>query len=61
MTLHDALFFEVRDDYVTRAVPIIIEELEAPVPELQDYKFPMELEVGQCWEDPAGEVVWKGK
>jgi DNA polymerase-1 len=61
MSLHDALFFEVREDKVESIAGMIIDELEAPVPEMDNYAFPVKMVGGKRWEDPEGAVLWKGK
>jgi len=61
MSLHDALFGEVRADMKDVVMQAIIEEAEAPVPELANYGFPIELELGQCWDDANVQLIHKGK
>jgi len=61
MSLHDALFFEVREKALDRVVSMIIEELEAPVPEMKNYCFPVKIIAGRCWEDKEGTVIWRGR
>ena len=60
MSLHDALYFEVKDDMLEEVAGIIVEEMERPVPEMGLYKFPVELSAGKCWKDPNGKVLHKG-
>jgi len=61
MSLHDALFGEVREEIADDVMKAIIEEAESPIPELADYRFPIELELGRCWGDPELKLVHKGK
>ena len=60
MTLHDALFFEIKEDSLDKVAKIIVEEMEAPVPEL-NYGFPTEVTVGKRWKDENEVVYHKGK
>ena len=60
MTLHDALFFEIKEDSMDKVGKIIVEEMEAVVPEL-DYGFPTEVTVGKKWKDENEIVFHKGK
>ena len=61
MSQHDALFFEVKEDKIEKIASMIIEEVESPVEELDNYSFPFKIDVGRCWEDAKRRLIWEGK
>ena len=61
MSLHDALFFEIRKDVIDEVRPAICEVMERPVPEFSDYRFPVEFQQGSAWESEDFVVTYKGK
>jgi DNA polymerase-1 len=58
MTLHDALFLEVSEDELDEVCKIVKEEMERPVPELDGLLLPVNITVGDCWED-IHSYTWK--
>ena len=52
-THHDALYLEASPESVVQAVKVLKEEMERPVPQLNNGVFPVEWGVGRCWGDES--------
>lgn len=50
-TVHDSLAYEVRDEYVDWFIRVLRQVGERPVPELDNYSFPMDIGVGKTWTE----------
>ena len=53
ISLHDGLYFEVEERNWEESAAIIKQEMERPVPEMNDFVVPVSLSVGRFWEDHA--------
>ena len=54
---HDALYIETPPDEIYDAASILVSVMEAPVPELNNVSFPVNLEVGPRWGEVNEEAT----
>jgi len=57
MTVHDEVVFEIREDRVAEAVPILIRIMESPTRMLKNWRVPLvvEADIGSAW---AAKTSW---
>lgn len=51
LTVHDEINFQVPTIQLHSQISLICECMQLPIKELQDYQFPVEIEVGPNWKD----------
>ena len=49
MTLHDALMASMPETYLKPGIDVIKQCMEAPVPEVNNVRFPVSISVGESW------------
>lgn len=59
MTVHDEVVFEIREDRVADALPILVRIMESPTRLLKDWRVPLvaEADIGPSW---AAKISWSG-